>query len=85
MGRTVRPVRYEVNAQLDELRHYIKALRKEDREHFEELYADIKGHISAISYANPLNPDNLMMWSAMIELQKKIRQLKDDIDRLQAT
>ncbi len=59
----------------------MRSLRKEDREHFEELYADIKNHVSSITYAHPLNPNDLMLWSAMIELEKKIEMLKNEIDR----
>ena len=81
MGRTVMPVRYEVEAQLGELRRYLKGLRKGDRVHFERLYADVKKHISAITYANPLNPGELMQWSAIIELEKEINRLKNEINR----
>jgi hypothetical protein len=81
MGRTIMPVRYEIEAQLAELKAYIKALRKEDREHFEKLYADVKCHVSAVGYANPLNPAELMQWSAIIELHKQVRLLKNEIDR----
>ncbi len=81
MGRTVMPVRYEVEAQLDELRRYVRCLRSEDRKHFSRLYADVKRYISSISYANPLNPNELMQWSALIEIEKKIEKLKNDIDR----
>ena len=49
--------------------------------HFEEIYANVKQHISAMSYANPLNPVELMQWSAIIELEKKIHNLKNEIDR----
>ena len=81
MGRTVRPVRYEVDAQLGELSRYIKALRSEDREYFDKLFADVKKHVSAVQYANPLNPIELMQWSAIIELEKKVEVLKREIDR----
>ena len=81
MGRTVMPVRYEVEAQLEELRRYIKALRKEDREYFDKLYASVKKHLSAISYANPLNPHELMQWSALLELEKKLVKLKNEVNR----
>ena len=81
MGRTVKPVRWEVESQLQELRRYIHSLRREDKEHFESLYASVKSHISSISYANPLNPVELMQWSVIIELDKKLAKLKDEIDR----
>ncbi len=81
MGRTVRPVRYEIDEQLEELRAYVKSLRAEDRAYFEELIVDVKKHISSVSYSNPLNPNELMQWSALIELEKKIKRMKDEIDR----
>ena len=81
MGRTIKPVRYEVEAQLQELRSYLNCLRKEDREAFERLSADIKKHISAITYANPLDPGELMQWSALLELEKELKKVKDEVDR----
>lgn len=81
MGRTIKPIRNEVDAQLNELKKFVKALRKEDLTHFRELYADIKKHISSISYANPLNPNELMQWSAIIELKKEINKIKNDVNR----
>ncbi len=81
MGRTVIPVRHEVEAQLEELKRCIKSLRQEDRENFEILVADIKKHISSISYSNPINPNELMQWCAIIELEKKVEKLKHEINR----
>ena len=81
MGRTVIPVRYEIEAQLSELRQFVKCLKKEDRLYFEEIYANVKQHISAMSYANPLNPGELMQWTAIIELEKKVHNLKNEINR----
>ena len=81
MGRTITPVRYEVDAQLAELERYIKSLRKDDREYFDELYVDVKKHMSSITYANPLNPVELMQWCALLELQKKLQKLKNEVDR----
>ena len=79
MGRTIKPARYEIDAQLNELKQFVRALRKEDIIYFESLYADVKKHISSISYANPLNPNELMQWSAIIELKKEISKIKNDI------
>jgi len=81
MGRTVIPIRYEVDAQLQELKQYLNGLRKADREPFERLLVDVKKHMSAITYANPLNPNELMQWSALLELEKRIIKLKNEIDR----
>lgn len=81
MGRTVIPVRHEVEAQLEELRKYLICLHIEDRHAFEKLYADVKRHLSAITYANPLNPVELMQWSAILELEKKVEGLKMKIGR----
>lgn len=81
MGRTVIPVRHEVEAQLTELRKYLICLPIEDRAAFEKLYADVKRHLSAITYANPLNPVELMQWSAILELEKKVEELRMKIGR----
>ena len=77
MGRTILPARYEVEAQLDELRRFVRSLRKEDRQYFEDLYADIKGHISSITYANPLPEEieNNMIYTML--LQEKLKKNVD--------
>ena len=80
MGRTVIPVRHEAEAQLDELRKYLICLRIEDRSAFEKLYADVKKHLSSITYANPLNPAELMQWSAILEIEKKVERLRHMIE-----
>ena len=81
MGRTVVPARYEIDAQLDELKRYVRCLRKEEVESFDKIYAQIKKHISSISYSNPLNPAELMQWAALIEMQKDISRLSREADR----
>ncbi len=81
MGRTVTPVRFEMEAQLRELKKYVLSLRQEDQEHFARLYADVMKHVSSVSIANPLNPQELMQWSAILELEKKIQEIKHEIDR----
>lgn len=79
MGRTVRPVRYEIDAQLQELRKYLFALRREDRVHIEQLMVDVKKHISSMTYAHPINPAELMQWSALLELEKKVARLEEKL------
>jgi hypothetical protein len=81
MGRTVVPVRYEIEARLVELGKFVKSLRAEDREHFEKVYSKVKHHISAMSYANPLDPNELMLWSAILELQKEVARLQREANR----
>jgi predicted RNA-binding protein with EMAP domain len=76
MGRTIPPVRHEIESRLSELRKFLTALRKEDREHFSKIYSSVKKHISATSYAHPLDPNELMQWSAILELEKKIERIR---------
>ena len=81
MGRTVIPVRYEAEARLAELERYVRSLRTDDRVYFENLMITVRKHVSSLSYANPLNPSELMQWSALIEMEKKISRLKHAVDR----
>jgi len=74
-------MRHEVEAQLDELRRFVRCLRMADKRPFERLYAAVKARMSAITYANPLNPGELMQWSVLIELEKRIKKLEDDTGR----
>ena len=81
MGRTVIPVRYEIDAQMHELGRFIKSLRTDDRMIFDKIYSKVMNHVSSVSYANPLNPNELMQWCAILELQKEIARLQNEADR----
>jgi len=81
MGRTVTPVRWEMEQELRELKHYLLSLRKEDKDHIALLYADVMKHVSSIMVANPLNPQELMQWSAILELEKKYARLQHELNR----
>ena len=67
-------------ASLEEGSSYFFVATAIDSDGFESIYSDIKKHMSSISYSNPLNPHELMQWSAILELEKKIEKLKKEIE-----
>jgi len=82
MGRTVIPARCESKARLDELRRFLHCLRAEERVAFDRLYTDARKHLSAVTYANPLDPNDLLQWSAILELEMKVEALKQAVEEL---
>lgn len=82
MGRTVIPARCEAKAQLDELRRFLHCSRAQERDAFTRLYADARKHLSAVTYANPIDPNDLLQWSAILELEMKLEALNQSIEEL---
>lgn len=76
MGRTVASFTHALNRERRNLQNYRKALRKEDREVFDELWEMARSHIQACSYsAFPLPMEGILL-SMCMELLKKIKELE---------
>jgi flagellar biosynthesis/type III secretory pathway protein FliH len=52
------------------------ALRKEDREAFEELMAKARKHASAAGYDARVNPMESFFMSIILEMEKELEELK---------
>ena len=61
-----------------ELRSFAKALRKEDREDFEQLLHEPLKHIGSISYSSSIHVWAFVLLAILLEQQKKIQRLEDD-------
>ncbi|MFH1917401.1 MAG: hypothetical protein ABIJ21_09140 [Nanoarchaeota archaeon] len=83
MGRTVLPARWQFEAELDDLRRFRDALRAEDREHYELLMLSARKHISAISYAGSINTWEPIMLCMLIEMEKRLQALENNIKRIE--
>lgn len=66
----------------DSWTEYRKALRKEDREVFDQLFAYAKYHSPAIGQSNKFYPIEAILISILIELKKEINSLKKEIEIL---
>ncbi|WP_028951108.1 hypothetical protein [Sulfurihydrogenibium subterraneum] len=56
-----------------------KALRKDDREIFDELFSYAKFHATAIGESNKFYPMEAILLSMLIEMKKEINNLKSQL------
>ncbi|MFQ5912186.1 MAG: hypothetical protein ACE5JS_03285 [Nitrospinota bacterium] len=75
MGRTVYPFSQVLEEEERALGQYRRALRKEDQEAFDHLFASAKHHVAPSVYAGHPWPMDLILLSALIEQQKSIDKL----------
>lgn len=76
MGRSRPTTTLIVNRRLEELARFAKALRAEDRAVFDALVGDLKAHLPALAYANPLEADALLLWAAELEQRKRLAEIE---------
>lgn len=75
MGRTVPSYRDVIDDELQTLKKYRSALRKEDQALFDEMMSYAKFHISASSYSSRLNPFESIVLNILLEQQRLIKEL----------
>ena len=75
MGRTVAPFSRVLEEEKRALGKFKRALRKEDQEAFDRLFAAGKRHVAASVYASHPWPMDLIFLSALVEQQKLIERL----------
>ncbi|MCK9225101.1 MAG: hypothetical protein M0R46_15980 [Candidatus Muirbacterium halophilum] len=76
MGRTLLSATMLVNSEKDNWSEFRRALRKEDKEIFDRLFAMAKVHSQAISNSNAPYPLEAILFSILIEQYKEIQQFK---------
>jgi hypothetical protein len=59
-----------------------RGLRKEDQEVFDEIFRAAKLHLAENFYAMRAVPFESMMMSILVEQQKRIKRLEEEIKRL---
>jgi len=82
MGRTIAP--YSIQMELVEQRFskFRRALRKQDQEIADDLFRYAKFHVQAgVMAANP-NPADSMLFAMLLEQQRTIRKLQQQITEL---
>jgi len=63
-------------------RSFRRALRREDQEIFDELMRSAKFHVQAgVLAANP-NPVDSMLIAMLIEQQRSLRQLRNEVEQI---
>jgi len=84
MGRTVLPFTQELYREEDSWKAFRRALRKEDRELFDELFAAARYHTSACTCAGRAVPFEAILMSILIEERRAARELArrfEDVER----
>jgi len=84
MGRTVTPFSQILEAEFESWNKFRRALRREDQEAFDGLFAAAKYHVAAMVYASRLTPLEAIFMGILVEHQKAITQLKGRIRELEA-
>ncbi|MGD2249219.1 MAG: hypothetical protein PVF58_12505 [Candidatus Methanofastidiosia archaeon] len=79
MGRTAPTYRILTETEIKKLKRFRKALRKKDREAFDELMKKVRSHTSASSYMAPVDVFESMSLAILLEHEKEIAALKEKI------
>ena len=84
MGRTVAPFSQILEAEFESWKKFRRALRREDQEAFDGLFAAAKYHLAAMVYASRVMPMEAILMGILVEHQKAIAQLKGRLRELEA-
>jgi hypothetical protein len=82
MGRTVPTFTNLIDAELASWSKFRRGLRKEDQEVFDEIFRAAKLHLAENFYAMRAVPFESMMMSILVEQQKRIKRLEEEVKRL---
>jgi hypothetical protein len=80
MGRTLPTANMAALLEEERWRDFRRALRREDRELFDDLWVSAKHHIQAGQFAGSLVPFHAMLLSMMLEVKKENRALQRELD-----
>ena len=84
MGRTVAPFSRVLEAEFESWNKFRRAMRREDQEAMDALFAAAKYHVAAMVYASRLTPLEAILMGILVEHQKTFAQLKGRIRELEA-
>ncbi|HLB02631.1 MAG TPA: hypothetical protein VJM77_05815 [Nitrospiria bacterium] len=84
MGRTLATFTMQVNQALEEWGKFKRALRKEDQEILEGLFAHARYHAQAGAYLAPTDPFSAMLLSMLLEERKARLALEKRLYEIEA-
>jgi len=85
MGCTVAPFSQILEAEFESWNKFRRALRREDQEAFDALFAAAKYHVAAMVYASRVTPIEAILMGILVEHQKTIRRLQARLRELEAS
>ncbi|MDH5640970.1 MAG: hypothetical protein OEY28_06720 [Nitrospira sp.] len=83
MGRTLTTFTQLIQQELDSWRRYRRALRREDQQAFDALFAAARHHAPAGAYLARDTPFEAMLLSMLIEQQKHVTALQQKVTTLE--
>jgi hypothetical protein len=83
MGRTVLPFTQELYREEESWRGFRRALRREDRELFDALFAAARYHTAACTCAGRVVPFDAILMSILIEERRSVSELSMRLDELE--
>ncbi len=82
MGRTVLPFTQELYREEESWKPFRRALRREDRELFDELFAAARYHTAACTCSGRAIPFEAILMSILIEERRAVRDLYRQMEEL---
>lgn len=82
MGRTVLPFTQELYREEESWKSFRRALRREDRELFDELFAAARYHTAACTCSGRAVPFEAILMSILVEERRAVRELSRRLDEL---
>ncbi len=76
MGRTNPTFRDELDALRGDWEDYRRCLRRSDQERFDSLFDSARGHADACSHLNPHDPMPAVLFSMLLEQQRRIEEIE---------
>ena len=83
MGRTVLPFTQELYREEESWKGYRRALRREDRELFDELFAAARDHTAACPCSGRAVPFEAILMSILLEERRAARELLRRVEELE--
>jgi hypothetical protein len=82
MGRTVPTFTNVIDAELASWSKFRRGLRKDDQEAFDDVFRAARLHLAENFYAMRTIPFESLMMSIVVEQQKTIRRLEEELQKL---
>lgn len=83
MGRTVLPFTQELYREEESWKAFRRALRREDRELFDELFAAARYHTAACTCSGRAVPFEAILMSILVEERRAVRELLRRMEELE--
>lgn len=76
MGRTVPTFRQQIEITIERWTKFRRALRREDQEHFDQLFLRIRSYTQAATYQCNDNPMEAILLSIVLDQEKRLSTLE---------